>query len=388
MPAADRTSEVLVIGGGPAGAAFALALARAGRRVTLVERHDGPADKVCGAFVSGEAALHLGDLGIDLATLGAVPINGVRIARGRRLASAALPFRAASLSRRALDEALLRAAAVAGVELRRGVRATALVRAGAGWDLWLGGGSVRSAPAAVLATGKHDLAGWKRPPGRHAGLIGFQQHWRLASSEAAALAGHVELALFPGGYAGIEPVEGGLANLCLVVGRDAFAAAGGRWISLLAALQEAAPHLGRRLAGAEAVDLRPLSVWPIPYGHLARPDADQPWRLGDQAAVVPSFAGDGIAVALHSARLAAAAFLGGAPAASFQAELAATLGGRLRRATWLSRVMVRPAGQRLAAAALALAPGLAAATARGTRIPAAAVTAARAAAETSAPAPR
>lgn len=61
-----RYVPALVIGGGPAGAAVAAHLARAGRAVTVVERKLGPHDKVCGEFVSGEAALYLRDMDIDL----------------------------------------------------------------------------------------------------------------------------------------------------------------------------------------------------------------------------------------------------------------------------------------------------------------------------------
>ena len=47
--------EVLVVGGGPSGAAAALALARLGRRVSVLEREAAPRHAVCGEFLSADA---------------------------------------------------------------------------------------------------------------------------------------------------------------------------------------------------------------------------------------------------------------------------------------------------------------------------------------------
>jgi flavin-dependent dehydrogenase len=120
--------EVLILGGGVAGCAASIALARTGRSVTLIEREPTPRHKVCGEFLSGEALEDLHALGIDVASLGAVPINYVRLAAARRAAEAPLPFPAASLTRRALDTALIAEAIAAGVRLKRGRSVQSLSR--------------------------------------------------------------------------------------------------------------------------------------------------------------------------------------------------------------------------------------------------------------------
>ena len=109
--------EVLVIGGGVAGCSAAIALARRGRSVTLIEREPTPRHKVCGEFLSGEALEDLHALGIDVTSIGAVPINYVRLAAARRAAEAPLPFPAASFTRKALDTALIAEAIAAGVRV-------------------------------------------------------------------------------------------------------------------------------------------------------------------------------------------------------------------------------------------------------------------------------
>ena len=110
----------VIIGGGPAGATAAILLARAGRAVTLIERNAGPTDKVCGDFLSAEAIEAIAALGVDIAALAPSQITNVRLVHGKRSATARLPFPALGLTRRALDEALLRQAELSGATILRG----------------------------------------------------------------------------------------------------------------------------------------------------------------------------------------------------------------------------------------------------------------------------
>src|SRR5690606_10614119 len=118
-----------------------------------------------------------------------------------------------------LDATLLEAAGAAGAELRRGVRVRGLERAKGGWRI--AADRPASAASVVLATGKHDLRGFARPGGSN-GLIGLKMHFALDHAAAAALAGVVRLFPFRGGYCGLEPIEEGRANLCMVLHRRTF----------------------------------------------------------------------------------------------------------------------------------------------------------------------
>ncbi|MFP5237317.1 MAG: NAD(P)/FAD-dependent oxidoreductase [Acidobacteriota bacterium] len=370
----SAAAECVVIGGGLAGAMAGLCLAHAGRDVLLIERERGRHAKVCGEFLSPEAVGYLRAAAVEPLELGAAAIHGLRVATARKVVEAELPFAALSLSRTVLDEALLARAAEAGCRVRRGVGVEGLAREGGRWTARLADGSTVTGGNVFLATGKHDLRGWARGAGRQNDLVGFKLHWRLAEAQTAALRGWMDLFLFRGGYGGLALVEDGIANLCLVVRREELRRLGG-WEQLLRDLLDANGLVRQRLAGAEALWERPLAISAIPYGYLAAREVagDGLWRLGDQAAVIPSFTGDGMSIALHSAALATECFLRGGSAAEYQAGLVRDLRGGMGLATGLSRLMVTVAGQRMAPAALAVAPGMLGAIARRTRIPEAAL---------------
>lgn len=361
-------SEILVLGGGVAGCAAAVALARKGFGVTLVEREVAARHKVCGEFLSGEALADLEALGIDVRALGAVPIGSVRLAAARRAAEAPLPFAAASLTRKALDAALMAAATEAGVRVLRGRSVQTLERAaGDRWRVGLDDGSVYEAPTAFLATGKHDVRGHGRPadPQR---WVAFKMYFRLAPGQAAELAGASELMLYPGGYGGIQPVEGGVANLCCVVQQRYFAAAGNRWEGFLAKMQRDCPHLAMRLAGAEALLAKPIAITHIPYGYIRRTTERGLYCVGDQAAVIPSFTGDGISIALHTARCAVGAYVAGEAAPAFQARLGAALRAQMRLAEFAADGLNNRFARAVLPFCLRVWPGVMRVTARLTRV--------------------
>lgn len=370
--------STLVVGGGLAGAAAAIWLARGGTEVSLWEKARAPEHKICGEFLSWEAQAYLSDLGVDLPALGAVPIDRVRLVTADRVAVGRLGFTARSLTRRTLDAALLEKAEQAGVRVARGVTAREIAA----------DGTVSAALEAVrpghllLATGKQNLRGAAREgEGTLNHQLGFKSYLRLAPAERAGLQGHVELILFRGGYAGLQLVERDAANLCFLVDPERWKRCGGDFGALLADLAQEVPHLARRLAGAVPLLDRPLAISGVPYGFLHRPakGATEPfWRLGDQAAVIPSFTGDGMSFALHSARLASAALLTGAGQGGYYKRLSRDVGGALRRATLLQRLSEDEAWRARAATVAAVVPGLLGVGARWTRLSASAVRRARA----------
>jgi flavin-dependent dehydrogenase len=342
--------EVVVVGGGLAGTSAACILAEAGRPVLLIEREAEPRHKVCGEFLSIEAQTYLTRIGIDLDGLGASRISRLRLIRKRKLTEVTLPFAARGLSRKILDEALLDQARIRGARIVRGQAVRSISADPSQVRVEIAAGDSISADTAFLASGKHDVRGMKRAStGTMDDLIGFKLHYRLAMRQQQALEGHVEVILFSGGYAGLQMVEQGIANLCLVVSRACFDQVGKSWDALLDRIVGECPHVSERLQGAKSLFERPLAIFQIPYGFLHAPESSEQqglFRLGDQVGVIPSFTGDGMSIALHSGYLAASIYLAhGRRSSIFHQRVRSDIQRSIRLASILNRAVRHAAGQ-------------------------------------------
>jgi flavin-dependent dehydrogenase len=367
MSTSPESIENLVIGGGPAGSMVAMRLADAVCRVTLLEKERTAHHKVCGEFLSREALEHLHRAGINPEDLGAASIHAVRLSSARRMVKAPLPFAALSLSRRILDDMLLAVAQEKGCQVRRGVLVEKMTADRGEWLVQLRDQRSIRAHTVFLATGKHELHGWERTGGKQCDLVGFKMHCKLDPAHIELLRDVMELFLFQAGYGGLSLIEGDRANLCLVVQRSRLRKLGG-WPELLRAVLIENSHLKVRMHGSCPLWQRPLAISSIPYGHLAE-SCDDIWRVGDQAAVIPSFTGDGISIALHSGSLAAQMYLAGKGATEYHRELRSQLSRGMSLATMLSRAIVSDLGRTLAPRVLSILPNAMQWIASSTRIP-------------------
>lgn len=362
----------LIVGGGPAGAVAALHLARRGMRPLLVDRSREGHEPVCGGFVSADALGMLRRSGMDVDSLGGHVVQRMRFLIGDRSLETALPFPAIGLSRRRLDAALIEAArtAGAGVEFGRSARALGDRRTVSFAD-----GETIAADAIILATGKLNLRGADRPGEAVHGnaKVGLRRALRPGAACLAALTGTIELHLFAEGYAGLVLQEDGNLNLCLSVSVRRLREAQGSADRLLASIAREAPVLGERIAAGS-----PIGEWQsiarIPYGWRARETSPGLFRVGDQAAVIASLAGDGIAIAAASATVASQALLRGGHAAApaFQRAFARRALRPLAFAELLRGMAENPAWARRFARIAEMRPGMLAWAAQATRIAAAA----------------
>jgi menaquinone-9 beta-reductase len=336
-----RRKSPLIAGGGPAGSAAAIMLARAGARPMIIERQSETGDALCGGFLSWRTLGTLDKLGISLS---GHPVTRLCITSGATMADAPLPGGAIGISRRVMDTALLAAASAAGSAVERGIT----IREADALRLRLNDGALLEAESLFLATGKYDLRGLARPG--HIGpesTLGLRLRLAPHAGLTRLVAGKIELHLFRGGYAGLVLQEDGSANLCMAV-RKARLRECGRPEALLKAIGDENPHLGHRISFAATGGIDAIAS--VPYGWRARDTSHGIFRLGDQAAVIPSLAGEGNGIALASGIAAANAWLlGGAAAAhGFQQDLARRTALPIGAANLLWHAAERPLTARLA----------------------------------------
>jgi 2-polyprenyl-6-methoxyphenol hydroxylase-like FAD-dependent oxidoreductase len=325
----SRRRDVVVVGGGPVGLAFAAAAAGRGLDVTVVEPRPYPIDKACGEGLMPAGVRALEALGVRqrLGPADASPLRAIRwieVGRGAPglpgviapCAEARLPPPGGlGVRRTALSAALLARAREAGAEVlaaevldhRRGADEVR-VRTGRGGALGDAAGDELRASLLVAADGLASrvrrregldapVAGGLVGPGR----FGLRRHVLVDSPGDA-----VEVHLGAGVEAYLTPAGAGRLGVAFLFrGR-----AEGGWAGLLAHF----PGLAARLAGA-SFDSEPLGAGPLARGASAL-RLDRLVLLGDAAGYLDALTGEGLslglACALDLAALAPAALARGA----------------------------------------------------------------------------
>jgi flavin-dependent dehydrogenase len=295
MQVTQSQFDVAVIGAGPAGSSAAIAAARFGAKVVLCEAGEFPRHKVCGEYVSAESLDILRDLlqsvpDADRILRAAPIIDQVRLLLDESTVTARVAPPALSLPRYELDFLLWQAAKQAGVQTRSNCEVRA-VHEESPFQLDTSSG-VLEASAVIVAPGRWSRFTPRVPIPDGPKWIGLKAHYRESQPPRST-----DLYFFQHGYCGVQPVAGDIVNACAMVRSD-------RATSLEEAFLLHAGLAERRCAWQAIME--PVTTAPLIY-RTPRPVNGQLIFIGDAAAFIDPFVGDGISIALRTGRLAAAA---------------------------------------------------------------------------------
>jgi len=292
-----RSSEfdVAVVGAGPAGSTLAALLARRGASVALIDRDAFPRDKLCGEFLSYDALPVLDLLGVTIDD--APPITHCSVVSRRHRYEFDFPHAARGISRMKLDDLLFRTAVASGATAMENATAAELARDGVTTSV----GDVRARVVAG-AWGRWGRFDTQLQRGfvhdRSHRNFGFKRHYRGAAPPS------IELYSFRRGYLGVAPIESGLTNICGLVHADRLAHHKGKWETFVDTIRSEEPPLDAMYARYEPAQEQFLSSEPVIFRARSAVEGGV-FMVGDASGIIDPLTGNGMAMAIQSALVAA-----------------------------------------------------------------------------------
>lgn len=294
----NKNPDVIIIGGGLAGLTAALHLSKKGLKVTLIEKYSYPRHKVCGEYLSNEVLPYLDWLGLNIIQLHPTNINKLKFThQNGKTANADLPLGGLGISRYSLDNSLyLKAIAMGCTVIKATVTAVTfhvdrftvitenqiLIA-----EIVLGAFGKRSNMDQVLARNFISKpAPWLAVKGHYSGDF---------PNDVVALHN------FKGGYCGITKVENNTINLCYLADLKSF-----KKYRNIAEFEQNVLYKNRHIKSffskSTLLFEKPITISQISFDR--KPIIENHiLMIGDAAGLIHPLCGNGMAMAMHSAKI-------------------------------------------------------------------------------------
>jgi len=295
---------VIIIGGGLAGLTAAIHLALKGQEVTVVEKNKYPKHKVCGEYISNEILPYFNALGIYPKTQGAKNITRFLFSNhsGSSL-EISLPLGGFGISRYAIDQILYDRAKEVGVTF---IQTTVT-------DIEYHNNRFKVKTRNNTLDAKYVLGAY----GKRSGVdIALSRKFIKSTSPWLAVKAHykadfpedlVGLHNFNGGYCGLSMVETGAVNACYLADYKTFK----KYKDINSYQEEVMAqnkHLKDFFERATPLFNKPLTISQIFFENKTTIE-NHILMIGDSAGLIHPLCGNGMAMAIHSAKIASECLL-------------------------------------------------------------------------------
>lgn len=299
--------DVAIVGGGLAGLACAILLAKENQNVILFEKEEYPFHKVCGEYISLESYDFLKSLGVQLNEIQVPVIKDILLSSpsGNSLYHK-LPLGGFGISRYVLDHALMKVAEDAGVSIMQRTRVTNVIRTNNEFEIDTDSHVYHSKLVCAAYGKKSNLdVKWKRPftIKKHSALnnyIGVKYHAML--NRRIDL---IELHNFNDGYCGISPVEGERSCICYLTTAHNLRRNNNDIRTMEKNVLYKNPFLKKCFIEAQHLYPKPLVISQVSFDRKSQFENGVLF-LGDSATMIAPLSGNGMSMALYSSRIAAA----------------------------------------------------------------------------------
>jgi len=305
MPPDNKPYDVIIAGGGLAGLALSIQLARSGYSVALLEKETYPYHKVCGEYISLESWNFLEELGLPLSDWNLPVIHQLLVSapNGESIRHE-LPLGGFGISRFKLDAALAAIARSEGVELRESVKVTDMRFERSLFVVQTSNGVLYSKLACGTYGKRSNLdIKWRRKftfskSDRLNNYVGVKYHVQADIPDDL-----IGLHNFRDGYCGISRIEDGKCCLCYITAARNLRESGNSIPAMEMDILRRNPFLDKIFSTANFLFQQPVTISQISYERRTRVE-DHILFIGDAAGMIPPLAGNGMSMALHGSKIA------------------------------------------------------------------------------------